>query len=52
MEKSFKKGESLFNEGDSGTLWCMERGAILLQKATEDGVALTQMALPGTNSKK
>ena len=47
MEKSLKKGESLFREGDSGTLWRVEQGAILLQKATEDGVALTQMALPG-----
>jgi CRP-like cAMP-binding protein len=47
MEKSLKKGESLFNEGDSGTLWRLEQGAILLQKATDDGVALTQMALPG-----
>ena len=47
MEKSLKKGESLFKEGDSGTLWRVEQGAILLQKATEDGVALTQMALPG-----
>ena len=47
MEKSLKKGESLFKEGDSGTLWRVEQGAILLQKATEDGVTLTQMALPG-----
>ena len=47
MEKSLKRGESLFREGDSGTLWRVEKGAILLQKATEDGVALTQMALPG-----
>lgn len=47
MEKSLKKGESLFKEGDSGTLWRVEQGAILLQKSTEDGVALTQMALPG-----
>jgi CRP-like cAMP-binding protein len=47
MEKSLKRGESLFREGDSGTLWRVEQGAILLQKATEDGIALTQMALPG-----
>ena len=47
MEKSLKKGESLFKEGDSGTLWRVAQGAILLQKATDDGVALTQMALPG-----
>ena len=47
MEKSLKKGESLFREGDSGTLWRVKQGVILLQKATEDGVALTQMALPG-----
>lgn len=47
MEKSLTKGESLFREGDSGTLWRVEQGAILLQKAMEDGVALTQMALPG-----
>ena len=47
MEKSLKKGESLFKEGDSGTLWRVEQGAILLQKATEDGVTLTQIALPG-----
>lgn len=47
MEKSLKKGESLYSEGDSGTLWRVEQGAILLQKATEDGVTLTQMALPG-----
>ncbi len=47
MEKSLKKGESLFREGDSGTLWRVEHGAILLEKATEDGATLTQMALPG-----
>jgi CRP-like cAMP-binding protein len=47
MEKSLKKGESLFREGDSGKLWRVVQGAILLQKASEDGVALTQMALPG-----
>jgi CRP-like cAMP-binding protein len=47
MKKSLKKGESLFKEGDSGTLWRVEQGAILLQKSTEDGVALTQLALPG-----
>lgn len=47
MEKSLKKGESLFKEGDSGTLWRVEQGTILLQKATEDGVTLTQIALPG-----
>ena len=47
MEKSLKKGESLFREGDSGALWRVEQGAILLQKATGDGVALTHMALPG-----
>lgn len=46
MEKSLKNGESLFNQGDSGTLWRVEQGAILLQKATDDGVALTQIALP------
>lgn len=26
MEKSLKKGESLFREGDSGTLWRLEQG--------------------------
>lgn len=47
MEKSLKKGESLFKEGDSGMLWRVESGAILLQKTTEDEVLLTQLALPG-----
>ncbi|MEY4100754.1 MAG: hypothetical protein RL300_1925 [Pseudomonadota bacterium] len=47
MEKSLKKGESLFKEGDSGMLWRVESGVILLQKTTDDGVTLTQMALPG-----
>ncbi len=28
MEKSFKKGESLFKEGDSGTLWRVMQGAM------------------------
>lgn len=28
MEKSLKKGESLFKEGDSGTLWRVEQGAL------------------------
>ena len=28
MEKSLKKGESLFKEGDSGTLWRVMQGAM------------------------
>jgi CRP-like cAMP-binding protein len=47
MDKSIKKGESLFKEGDSGMLWRVESGVILLQKTTDDGVELTQMAIPG-----
>lgn len=47
MDKSLKKGESLFKQGDSGVLWRVESGVILLQKATDDGVTLTQLALPG-----
>lgn len=47
MDKSLKKGESLFKEGDSGVLWRIESGVILLQKATDDGATLTQLALPG-----
>jgi copper(I)-binding protein len=36
MEKSLKKGESLFKESDSGALWCVMRGAIknLLSRIT------------------
>ena len=47
MDKSMKKGESLFKEGDSGMIWRVEYGAIQLQKTTRHGVVLTQLALPG-----
>lgn len=47
MEKSLKRGESLDQESDSGTLWRLEQGAVLLQNATADGIPLTQIALPG-----
>lgn len=47
MEKFLKRGRSLFREGDLGTLWRIEQGAVLLQKTTDDGVAMVQLALPG-----
>lgn len=47
MEKFLKRGRSLFREGDLGTLWRIEQGAVLLQKTTHDGVAMVQLALPG-----
>ena len=47
MDKSLKKGESLFKQGDSGMLWRVESGLILLQKTTDDGDELTQIALSG-----
>jgi hypothetical protein len=47
MGKSLKRGESLDQESDSGTLWRLEQGVVLLQRATADGIPLTQIALPG-----
>lgn len=47
MKKTLKKGASLFKEGETGGLWRLEQGVMLLHKTTEEGVHLTQMVLPG-----
>ncbi len=47
MEKCLKRGDVLFQEGCMGTLWRIERGALLIQKDTESGPMLSQVALAG-----
>ena len=47
MGKFLKKGETLFRQGETGGVWRVVRGALVISQSAQGQETLTSIALPG-----